>query len=227
LSHLAIPRSEDLKKEAKVDGGNETQASTKTKIKSAAKKGSVVVRKGATSLRDILKKYGWTFAGTYFTIWVITLSLVFGSIDSGYVDPVTITDTIHSIWSSVKDLSGISQPPIEPNSSTDILTSQSSISVESGSEESSSARNTVEMLASKLDLWETTRPYASIVRENPHVGNFAVALVITKLTEVVRLPLALAIVPRISRALGQKVEEEDGDDVGNTASESPENKSRG
>jgi len=200
FSHIAIPDDDEV--------------SRKARLKSAAKKGSIAVRKGATSLRDILKKYGWTFAGTYFSIWVITLSIVFGSIDSGYVDPASLTDQVHSIWSSIGDVVGMHpKASVDPNTAVDILSSNNSdMTVDNGSEEQSSARNTVEMLASKLESWERTAPYAQMVRENPHVGNFAIAVVITKFTEVVRIPLALAIVPRISKALGQKVEEDDEED---------------
>jgi len=210
FSHIAISHEGDAKKEGELKTiHRDDKISRKDQLKSVAQKGSTAVRKGAMSLREILKKYGWTFAGTYFTIWIITLSIVFGSIDSGYVDPVTLTDKIHAIWSNIGDF----MASTDPNTTTDIMSSnprENPITIENGPEdEQSSARNTVEMLASKLELWDRTAPYATIVRENPHVGNFAIAVVITKLTEVVRIPLALAIVPKISKVLGQKIDDDD------------------
>jgi len=41
------------------------------------------------------------------------------------------------------------------------------------------------------------------IRENPRVGTFAIAWVMTKVTEPVRAGLTIAVVPSIARALGR------------------------
>lgn len=45
------------------------------------------------------------------------------------------------------------------------------------------------------------------VRGNPKVGNLALAFIATKVTEPVRIGLCLSVVPRVSRWLGNKIDE--------------------
>ena len=52
-------------------------------MQKAAIKGQKVVKKGAHSVHDLVKKYGRTFVGTYFTIYIVTLGSLFVGLSGG------------------------------------------------------------------------------------------------------------------------------------------------
>lgn len=60
--------------------------------KSSAK----AARKGAKSAGAMAKQYGPVFIGTYFTIYWSFLALLYGGVDSGLVDPLTVIQFIKS-----------------------------------------------------------------------------------------------------------------------------------
>lgn len=151
----------------------------KEQMRQAATKGRDAVSKGATSLKDLVQKYGFTFVGTYFSVWVLTLSTLFGVIDSGLVDPATLSN-IQLPWHSGTGAE------------------------EEAAAEAKEIRSSVELIASYMEKYEWTKPYADKLEENPRTSNFAIAFVATKLTEPIRIAFTMGIVPRISRALGQQ-----------------------
>lgn len=144
-------------------------------MKQAANNGREVVSKGATSLRDLVRKYGFTFVGTYFSVWVLTLSTLFGVLDSGLVDPVTLSN-IHLPW-------------------------HSETGVEEAAAEAKEIKSSVDMITEYMQKYEWTKSYASKVEENPRITNLAIAFVATKLTEPIRIAVTVGIVPRLSKIL--------------------------
>lgn len=151
----------------------------KEQMRQAATKGKNAVSKGATSLRDLVRKYGFTFVGTYFSVWVLTLSTLFGVIDSGLVDPATLSN-IQLPWHS-----------------------GTGAEEEAAAAEAKEIKSSVELIVSYMEKYEWTRSYVDKVEENPRISNFAIAVVATKLTEPIRIAVTMGIVPRISRALGR------------------------
>lgn len=53
-------------------------------------------REASSKLKYFISKYGATFVGTYFSIWCVTLSSFYGAIESGMLDPASIT----TFWGS-------------------------------------------------------------------------------------------------------------------------------
>lgn len=64
------------------------------------------------------------------------------------------------------------------------------------------AASSVQLVVSFMEQHDITKPYAHIVEQNPYMANFAIAWIAVKFTEPVRLPVALAITPRVARWLG-------------------------
>ena len=61
---------------------------------------------------------------------------------------------------------------------------------------------TVHLVVDWMQHYDWTKPYAPYIEQNPAFANFAVAWIAVKFTEPVRLPVALALTPRVSRLLG-------------------------
>lgn len=61
----------------------------------------------------------------------------------------------------------------------------------------------VEKATGMLEGYSWSEPFVEAIQKNPHAGNFAVAWILTKFTEPVRMLVTIAIVPRIARALGK------------------------
>lgn len=169
------------------------------KMKDAARKSGKVVKKGARSLRELAQKYGWTFFASYFTVYLITLSTLFTGLDCGYIDPATLTDIQFQLpWHSG-----------------------------TGAEEAAAKadakefRSSVKMIAEYIERFEWTTRLAEAVEKNPHLSNLAIAWVATKFTEPVRLPLTLAITPRVAKFFGQKTEDDEDDVVGDDGEPTP------
>jgi len=51
------------------------------------------------------------------------------------------------------------------------------------------------------------RDFPGYIRQNPRVGTFALAWIMTKVTEPLRLAITLAVLPQMARMLGRKNEE--------------------
>mmetsp|Transcript_3823 Transcript_3823/g.5519 ORF Transcript_3823/g.5519 Transcript_3823/m.5519 type:complete len:327 (-) Transcript_3823:169-1149(-) len=161
----------------------------KDQIKNAAKRGGVAVKKGATSIKDMIQKYGWTFVGTYVTIYVVTLGSLFTSLDTGLLDPTTLSN-VHLPWHSGAE------------------------AVEQDAADAEEIVSAIDMVAKYMKKYSWTEPYADLVKSNPHTSNLAIAWVATKLTEPLRIGVTLAIVPRMWKLLGNKDADldSDGDD---------------
>ena len=138
---------------------------------SRSQKAKEVVKKGAFSMQDVVKKYGWTFIGTYLGVYFTTLGSLFIAIDSGAVDPITITN-IELPWHS----SGADNA--------------------ADKEEFDSA---VEFISSYMKKFPWTAPYADVALKNPHMTNLALAWIAVKFTEPIRLPISIGIVRKISK----------------------------
>ncbi|EKU20355.1 hypothetical protein NGA_2087520 [Nannochloropsis gaditana CCMP526] len=61
----------------------------------------------------------------------------------------------------------------------------------------------VEKATHLLENYSWSEPLVETIQTNPHAGNFAVAWVLTKFTEPLRMILTIAVVPRIARVLGR------------------------
>lgn len=153
--------------------------SKQQQMKSAARKGSKAVKYGATSIRDLVRNYGWTFIGTYLSIYVVTLTSLFAGLDTGLVDPTTLMAKIlnlHVPWHETAEeaASGAASDQLDFDS-------------------------TVDFVSSYMKKFTWTEPYADVILRNPHMTNLAVAWVSTKFTEPIRLPLSIAIVRHMKK----------------------------
>lgn len=147
----------------------------KERLQNAAQRGKNAVSKGALSLRGLVQKYGWTFVGTYMGVYFFTLGSLFISVDSGLIDPVTIT-SIEWPWHS-----------------------SSGVEDASTSSDQKDFDSAVEFVASYMKKFPWTAPYSDFVLRNPHMANLGIAWVATKLTEPIRLPVSIAIVRKIKK----------------------------
>lgn len=59
-------------------------------------KGREAASKGANSLREMVRRYGAVFIGTYFTVYFSTLGLLFFGIESGALDPAYVMSWVSS-----------------------------------------------------------------------------------------------------------------------------------
>lgn len=133
--------------------------------------------KDKRSLIGLMRKYGWTFFGTYMSIYVTTLVSLYISIDAGYLDPSTIAN-IDLPWHSSAGRAA------QDADVRDIKT-------------------TAEFVGSYLEKFSWTKPYAPFVMNNPRTTNLALAWIATKLTEPIRLGVTLAILPSVSRFVAE------------------------
>jgi hypothetical protein len=160
----------------------------KERLQNAAQRGKKAVSKGAVSLRGLIQKYGWTFVGTYLGVYFVTLGTLFISVDSGLIDPVTITSIE---W------------PWHPSGVEDATTAGGGGGGGDASNTSSSDQkdfdSAVEFVASYMKKFPWTAPYSDFVLRNPHLANLGIAWVATKLTEPIRLPVSIAIVRKIKQ----------------------------
>ena len=161
----------------------------KSRLNSARQKGRAAAKTGAIGVRDMILKYGYTFLGTYFSVYFGTLGALFAGIDSGLMDPATLMDSVSWI---------------------------PGIHIGGGGEDGEGTKTTVDLVVQLMQKYEFTKPYADAVAENPHTANVGVAWIATKFTEPIRLGFSIAIVPRIHRALGRDVPKDDDDDCEQT-----------
>ena len=158
---------------------------SRSRLNSARQKGQAAAKKGAIGVRDMIQKYGFTFLGTYFSVYFGTLGALFAGIDSGLMDPATLMDSVSWI---------------------------PGIHIGGGGEDGEGTKTTVDIVVQLMQKYEFTKPYADAVAENPHTANLGVAWIATKFTEPIRLGVSIAIVPRIHKALGRDVPKDEDDD---------------
>lgn len=165
---------------------SDSTVTKKDRLQNAAQRGKKAVSKGAVSLRGLIQKYGWTFVGTYLGVYFVTLGTLFISVDSGLIDPVTIT-SIEWPWhhpsGGIEDAAGGSGGGTTNTTSSDQKDFDSA----------------VEFVASYMKKFPWTAPYSDFVLRNPHLANFGIAWVATKFTEPIRLPVSIAIVRKIKK----------------------------
>jgi len=172
------------------ENGNKTSSrsfSHDTNDSPARTRGKVV----AHNLNSVFQKYGATFVGSYFTLYILTLSGIFTGLDSGYIDPATLSDIQFNFpWHSGTGAEEVAEAEADARE----------------------FRSSLEYVVGCMRKFEWTKPYAEVVEINPRLGNLAIAWVATKFTEPIRLPVTVMLVPRIAKFLGQKthVDDEDG-----------------
>lgn len=130
------------------------------------------------SFVGLFRKYGWTFFGTYMSVYVTTLVSLYACIDTGLLDPTTIAN-IDLPWHA---------PSGTAAQDADVREFHS----------------TAEFVGSYLEKFAWTKQYASYVTKNPHTTNLALAWIATKLTEPIRLAVTIAILPSVSKMIGKK-----------------------
>eukprot|EP00586_Coscinodiscus_wailesii_P009590 CAMPEP_0172506448 /NCGR_PEP_ID=MMETSP1066-20121228/195215_1 /TAXON_ID=671091 /ORGANISM="Coscinodiscus wailesii, Strain CCMP2513" /LENGTH=189 /DNA_ID=CAMNT_0013283491 /DNA_START=363 /DNA_END=932 /DNA_ORIENTATION=+ len=156
-------------------------------LKKFGRKGAKIAKKGAFDMKDIIKKYGFYFTGTYLCVYFTTLSSFFIAIDSGWFDPTVIID-FHPFASGGESEAAASAA----QTAADLK------------EEEENVRSMAHMAGQLLEKWEFTAPYAATVQQSPKLANLAVAWLCTKLVEPLRLMVAVPLTPRIARILGRK-----------------------
>ena len=162
------------------DKSSESQKSLsrKEKLASVAKRGGKLAKKGAFSAKELVQKYGWTFIGTYISLYLVTLGSLFVAVDSGALDPVHLMD--FKLPFSTMDIAGDSSS-----------TTTTDIPVDTTGNDHHYAKTGVKVIVEKLEKYEFTKPYAPIVDKNPHFANLAIAWVATKVTEPIRLAVTV------------------------------------
>ena len=91
------------------------------------------------------------------------------------------------------------------------------------SEHGAETATTVHLVVDWMVNHDITKPYAPYIEQNPAFANLAVAWIAVKFTEPVRLPIALALTPRVSRFLGytKEIPEETTTTTNTTTTQSP------
>ena len=164
----------------------EKPLSRKEKLANVAKRGGKLAKKGAFSVKELIQKYGWTFIGTYVSMYFVTLGSLFVAVDSGALDPMHLMDL--KLPFSIMDVAG----EASQSSTTD------TVPVDTTANDDHDAKSAVKVIVQKLGEYEFTKPYAPIVDKNPHIANLAIAWVATKVTEPIRLAITVAILPYVS-----------------------------
>lgn len=174
----------------------------KQQIQNAAHQGQKAVKKGAHSIKDLIAKHGLSFVGTYFTLWLTIYGAVFGALDSGLIDPMTLMN-IELPWHSGAEAS------------------------EQDAADAEEIHSAIDYVASKMKNFKLTEPYADYVKDNPRISNLAIAFIATKLTEPVRIGVTLAIVPKVSRMRGIKVDDDEEPHVPPSSNATDDSKMKG
>lgn len=159
------------------------------------------------TIGKLFKKYGYTFVGTYGSIYFFTLTSIFVTLDFGLVD----LDTLSGLFRVSKDLVCETADVIGPTgsgASMDEAASAYAVEVESGIK--TERRSLVDVVTGYMQKWEWTSRYVERIEKNPHLANLAVAWFMVKFTEPIRLGAAMIVTPRVSkivaRVLGKRAE---------------------
>ena len=84
----------EMTEESRLNTAKDRIGAAKDRGATAAREGTAMAKKGAVGVRDLMKKYGWTFMGTYFALYLSVVSSFFVGIDSGLVDPAIMLSFI-------------------------------------------------------------------------------------------------------------------------------------
>jgi len=147
-----------------------------------------VAKKGVSKMRELFQKYGWTFVGTYGVIYITTLATIFVAINWGWMDPPSIT---FGGVGSENILEGIG------------------VSHEDAPHVKDDDYNAISWILKQMENFDLTRPYAEKLAKNPNLINLGIAWVATKLTEPIRLGVAIGLTPKIAKALGMASAEDE------------------
>ena len=152
------------------------------------------------TIGKLFKKYGYTFVGTYGSIYLFTLTSIFVTLDFGLVD----LDTLSGLFKVSKDLACETADVIGPTgsgASMDEAASAYAVEVESGIK--TERRTLVEVVTGYMQKWEWTSRYVERIEKNPHLANLAVAWFMVKFTEPIRLGAAVIVTPRVSKMVAK------------------------
>jgi len=176
LSTSARSSSSSLRRlKSTVSGGDSQRTDDDAEGKSRKEKIQSAARKGAFKVQDKIQKYGWSFVATYLSVYVATLASLYGGLDSGLIDPSTLSN-IEVPWHPSGGELG-----------------------DGGTTDREDFNSAVELVASHMKKFSWTEPYADAVSKNPRLSNLAIAWVATKLTEPLRLAASIAIVRTITK----------------------------
>jgi hypothetical protein len=127
---------------------------------------------------SMMRTYGPVFLGTYIAVYLTTLSSLYAGVTSGILDPVALFSTLGITTTTTTTMMA------DGSSAVDVATSSTTA---------------VELVHHFLCKYDLTRSYAHYVPSYPGVANFGVAWIAAKFTEPFRIPIAIAITPRIAR----------------------------
>ncbi len=176
LSTSARSSSSSLRRlKSTVSGGDSQRTDDDAEDKSRKEKIQSAARKGAFKVQDKIQKYGWPFIATYLSVYVATLASLYGGLDSGLIDPSTLSN-IEVPWHPSGGELG-----------------------DGGTTDREDFNSAVELVASYMKKFSWTEPYADAVSKNPRLSNLAIAWVATKLTEPLRLAASIAIVRTMTK----------------------------
>ncbi|KAL7550936.1 hypothetical protein ACHAWF_014146 [Thalassiosira exigua] len=151
--------------------------------------------------RILFKKYGSVFVGTYFGVYFTTLFSFFVTLDSGLLDP----DTLSQIFKVSKDMACETADIIGPTGSgASMNEAADAYADEVTTEISKDKRTLVDIITGYLLSWEWTSRYSEKLSENPHLTNLAVAWFLVKFTEPFRLAASILLTPKVAQALGRE-----------------------
>ncbi|KAL7464273.1 hypothetical protein ACHAXS_004633 [Conticribra weissflogii] len=154
-------------------------------------------------LKTLFQKYGYTFVGTYLSIYFATLFTFFLALDSGLVNPEMVSDLFQSTKEIACD-TATAMGPTGNDYGTSMNDAADAYAQGVSSEITQEKRTAADFVSSILAKWEWTAKHADKVERNPHLANLVVAWVVVKFTEPMRLGLAVWVVPKVARALGRR-----------------------
>jgi len=111
----------------------------------------------AGKFKQMWKKYGYLFVGTYASVYVTTLGALFISLDQDILQAATF---------------GLD------------------------------AETSVIKFCDMVETLTGSKDFPGYIRENPRVGTFAIAWIMTKFTEPLRLGVTVVALPQIAKKLG-------------------------
>jgi len=149
--------------------------------------------------RLLFKKYGYTFVGTYITLYWSVLLTFYVGLDSGLLDP----DVLTRIFTVSKDMVIETADIVGPTGSgASMEETVTAYATEMSGDINKDKRTLVDIVSGYLTKYEWSKKYADHISENPHLANLAVAWFMVKFTEPVRLGAAVVMTPKIAKALG-------------------------
>ena len=149
--------------------------------------------------RLLFQKYGYTFVGTYITLYWSVLLTFYVGLDSGLLDP----DVLSKLFTVSKDMVIETADIVGPTGSgASMEETVTAYATEMSGTIIKDKRTLVDIVSGYLTKYEWSKRYAEHISENPHLANLAVAWFMVKFTEPVRLGAAVVMTPKVAKALG-------------------------